>query len=635
MGDLAFLPDFTLLLSFGFAVLAYLTKYELTPAQKFPVDEIYPRDRIESDVSDEENPFMASDYDMLVLYGSQTGTAEKYSLKFCKEMSAKYGLKTKRLDIGDYEYSQLEYLDKVVCFFLATYGEGEPTDTAQEFFAHLNNAKRGKVLKGLKYIVFGLGNRSYTHFNKTAKDLDYGLAKMQAERLGPIGEGDDGARTMEEDYLEWKDNIIQELNVFMNLTEREFKYVPSIKVEEVGDPFPEHKAGSLVAQRLKVVTQRDLMESDDRRCVHLELELPAGSKLSYVTGDHLVMWPQNSTASVEKFLSTFGLLDKRHCRYNFQLIDNLKDAANIPQVVGEIPIDFYIRNYVDINGQCSREMLKTLASFAPTHEVKEELLRLTNDKCLYQCSIIDKQHTISSLLTEISDGQPWTDVPLSFLIETISPLQPRYYSTSSSSVVSPKTLSITCVVDNDRTVASNYLYSFVQPTTQYKSHGQLIPATIQRSTFKLPKNPSTPVIMIGPGTGVAPFRGFIQERYLQYTKDPSSTGPTILFFGCRKSHEDFLYKQELTSYPKEFLSLFTAFSRQTNLKVYVQSKMKEQSNLLRDLIKNQGARIYVCGNATSMAMQTQQAFRDILNDDQDMTYITHLKKLGMYQEDVW
>ncbi|KAA8910945.1 hypothetical protein TRICI_003956 [Trichomonascus ciferrii] len=635
MEDLAFLPDFTLLLSFGFAALAYLTKYELTPTQKFPVDEVYPRDRIESNDTDEGTTDAGADYEILILYGSQTGTAEKLSQRFCKELSIKYGLNTKRMDIGDFEYSQLEFLNKVVCFFLATYGEGEPTDSAQEFFARLNNSKAGKTLKGLKYMVFGLGNRSYTHFNKTAKDLDHGLSRLAAERLGPLGEGDDGARTMEEDYLEWKSTVIHDLKTHMDLTESEFEYVPTVKVEEVGDPFPEHKAGLLKAQRLKVVAQRDLMESGDRKCVHLELEIPPGSKLSYATGDHLMLWPQNSAASVETFLSTFGLLEKRYSRYNFQPIENSRESSNTPQITGEVSLDYYIRHYVDISGMCSREMLKDMASFAPTPEAKDKLLRLTSDKNLYQSTVIDKQHTISSLLNQISDGQSWVKVPLSFLVENVSPLQPRYYSISSSSLISPKTLSITCVVDNDRTVASNYLYSFVQPTSQYKTHGKPIPATIQRSTFKLPKDPSTPVIMIGPGTGVAPFRGFIQERYHQFTKDPTSTGPTILFFGCRNPHEDFLYKEELTSYPKEFLSLFTAFSRQTKQKVYVQSQMKEQSNLLCDLIKTQNARIYVCGNATSMAVQTQHAFRDILNDDQNMEYIARLKKLGRYQEDVW
>lgn len=635
MGELAFLPDFTLLLSLGFAVLAYLTKFELTPVQKFPVDEIYPRDRIESDSGDGQSSEEETDYDMLVLYGSQTGTAEKFSQAFCKQLSAGYGLKTKRMDIGEYEYSQLQYLNKIVCFFLATYGEGEPTDTSQEFLAHLRNAKEDNVLHGLKYIVFGLGNRSYTYFNKAANDLDHGLSKLAAGRIGPLGEGDDGARSMEEDYLEWKDSVIQELKVHMSLVEREFRYVPSIRVEEMNGPFPEHKAGSLRAQRLKVVAQRELMESGDRKCVHLEAEIPADSKLSYVTGDHLVVWPQNSSASVERFLSTFGLLDKRYSRYNFQPFDNSKEKTSILQFTGEVSLDYYIGNYVDINGQCSRELLKSLASFAPTSWSKNELVRLTSDKKLYQSNVIIKQHTLSSLLTHLSNGEPWDKVPLSFLIETVSPLQPRYYSISSSSAVSPKTLSITCVVENDQTVASNYLYSFIQPTTQYNCHDQSIPATIQRSTFKLPKDPSIPIIMIGPGTGIAPFRGFIQERYYQYARDPSSTGPTVLFYGCRRPNEDFLYKQELTSYPKEFLSFFTAFSRQTEQKVYVQSKMKEQSSLLNDLIKNQNARIYVCGNASFMARQTQHAIRDMLNDDQDMTYINRLKKLGRYQEDVW
>lgn len=628
--------DIYLLLSLSLALLAYLTKYELAPKQLYPVDAIYPLSKIEknnsetSDYEDDEN-----NCDIVLLYGSQTGTAEKLSQRLCAELNSRYTLTAVSIDIGEYDFSQFQFSYKTVyCFILATYGEGEPTDNAQGFFNFMNNTSSS--LDSMKYMVFGLGNHTYTYFNQTARDCDHLLSKKKAVRIGPLGEGDDGNRSTEEDYLDWKESILGELKNHLTFEQKPFEYTPQVSIQQLPEPPVEHKSGPHRAQHLTVENCKELMESGDRRCIHMEVNIQ-GSKLSYITGDHLMVWPQNSSRNIEEFLKILGLENKRYQMFNFS---QLSSSGGSLQFSGDTTLDFFIRHYIDINGVCSRETLKNIAVFSPTVEAREKLLQLTEDKEVYRSKVVEKFHNIATVLNEASNNIPWTNIPFSYLVENLSSLQPRYYSISSSSLASPKQLSITAIVEEQSSfkgVTSNYLYDEFLQSSPYQGS---ISGSIQRSSFKLPKNIETPIIMIGPGTGVAPFRGFIHERYEQWKKN-MNIGTTVLFFGCRRSNEDFLYRQEMQQFSTQFLHLFTAFSRENKQKrVYVQNKIKEHADFLCELIK-QDARIYVCGNASEMAAQVESTFSDIFSEKLSMSpsksiaYIDHLRKSGRYHEDVW
>ncbi|KAG1066538.1 hypothetical protein G6F42_026643 [Rhizopus arrhizus] len=169
-----------------------------------------------------------------------------------------------------------------------------------------------------------------------------------------------------------------------------------------------------------------------------------------------------------------------------------------------------------------------------------------------------------------------------------------------------------------------------------------VPVHVRRSQFKLPRNPTVPVIMVGPGTGVAPFRGFVRERALQ-KKEGKPIGPTILYFGCRNSAEDFLYEEE---WPELFETLgessriITAFSRETAQKVYVQHRLMENGPEMWDLLEK-GAYVYVCGDAKVMARDVNQTFVRFaqqfggLEEEKAQDYIKNLRNTGRYQEDVW
>lgn len=641
---------------------------------------------------------------MVVFYGSQTGTAEDYASRLAKEASQRFGLKTMTADVDDFDFENLDEFpeDMIIAFVMATYGEGEPTDNAVNFYEFITSpdvefSKQESIeeapLKNVHYVVFGLGNSTYEHFNSVGKTLDSTLEKLGATRVGPYGQGDDGLGTMEEDYLAWKDDMFPVLKAAKNLTEHEAVYEPSIEIiditelthenEEVylGEVNKAHLDKSPVApynatnpHLARVVEARELFQSESRNCVHLELEVDP--EVKYTTGDHLAFWPQNSNQEVERFLTILSLADKSHDVIDVKTLD---PTAKVPFPV-PTTYDTVVRYYLEINGAVSRQFLSSIAAFAPSEEVRAEVLKLGSDKAGFAARVTQRMLNIGQLLSELSAGQKWEKVPFAFIVESIQHLQPRYYSISSSSMVDKQRVSITAVVESIRPdasvehelkgVATNYildikhafsktpnrdpLYMIAGPRGNFTKDGQFhVPVHVRHSNFKLPSNPKKPIIMVGPGTGVAPFRGFIHERAVMAAKG-TPVGKAILFFGCRTEDEDNLYAEEWKKHSgnqtnddiegpfneSNFLNVVTAFSRQGKEKVYVQHRMLENAELIDKLLKN-GAYFYVCGDANRMAREVQQTLAKIISEQRGMDiakaedFVKSMKTQNAYQEDVW
>ncbi|KAJ6133855.1 hypothetical protein N7523_000177 [Penicillium sp. IBT 18751x] len=628
----------------------------------------------------------------VIFYGSQTGTAEDYASRLAKEGSQRFGLKTMVADIEDYDYENLDTFpdDKVAFFVLATYGEGEPTDNAVEFYQFLTGddvafesgaTADDKPLSSLKYVTFGLGNNTYEHYNAMVRQVDAALTKLGAKRIGTAGEGDDGAGTMEEDFLAWKEPMWTALSEAMNLQERESVYEPVFSVFEdeeaspedetvyLGEPTAAHREGRAKGPFsahnpfiAPIVESRELFTVKDRNCLHMEISI-AGSNLSYQTGDHIAIWPTNAGAEVDRFLEVFGLADKRHSVINIKGIDV---TAKVP-IPTPTTYDAAVRYYMEVCAPVSRQFVSTLAAFAPDDASKNEIVRLGADKDYFHEKITNQCFNIGQALQSIT-SKPFSAVPFSLLIEGLNKLQPRYYSISSSSMVQKDKISITAVVESVRLpgashfvkgVTTNYLlalkqkqngdpnpdphgltYSITGPRNQYD--GIHVPVHVRHSNFKLPSDPSKPIIMVGPGTGVAPFRGFIQERAALAAKG-EKVGTTVLFFGCRKRDEDFIYSDEFQTYQEQMgdaLKIITAFSREGSQKVYVQHRLKENAELVSDLLK-QKANFYVCGDAANMAREVNLVLGHIIAEQRGMPaekgdeMVKHMRSSGSYQEDVW
>lgn len=651
-----------------------------------------------------------NDKDVIIFYGSQTGTAEDYASRLAKEASAVYGLKTMTASLEDYDFENLDAVPegKVVGFVVATYGEGEPTDSAFQFYEFLTGEdvefSGGSSLGNLKYVVFGLGNSTYEHYNAVGRKINTTLESLGAKRIGLYGEGDDGSGTMEEDYLAWKDELFQVWKELEGLEEHEAVYEPVLDVFEVkdlegakvyeGEPNKAHLEGTIKAPYsvtnpyiAPISDSHELFNSADRNCIHLELDI-SDSGLKYTTGDHLALLAPNSNEEVDRFLAVFGLKSKRSSVIDVKILD---PTAKVPYPT-PTTYDAVVRYHLEINGPVSRQFLFSIAPFAPSEEAKKTAQRLGSSKEDFHKEVSLLYLNIAQVLSSISNGEPWTDVPFSFITESINHLIPRYYSISSSSKETPGTISITAVVESIKPkgsdnilkgVATNYILDLEHavngtvnkdPTAVHYAvagprgalDGKNVYAYVRHSNFKVPSNPKKPIIMIGPGTGVAPFRGFVHER-AHLAAQGAPVGPALLFFGCRNSSEDFLYKDEWAKYSKEtpadllsfikaqaeedadkkkyldgssFLKLVTAFSRESSEKVYVQHRLEENGALVNALLK-QGAFFYVCGDAMRMARDVQASLVRIISKERGISaakaedIVKNMRTQNLYQEDVW
>lgn len=618
----------------------------------------------------------------IVFYGSQTGTAERYAHHFSREALEKFGLGCITADLDNYDFVDIPKLSEkhLVVFILATYGEGDPTDNAIAFQQHLESSAMPSVLSDFCYSAFGLGSSSYTHYNAVIRRLDHHLSSRAAQRIGCLGLGDDGKGTLDEDFTAWITSTLPLVASHFMLAEIPRVYRPAFEVKEshttedrhvfLGEPNKAQLYGRLqgpfVSQNplpASITQARELFSSKDRNCLHMELDA-SGTTMSYDTGDHLAVLPVNSDFQVDLFLGVFGFSSNRHTVIHVAPAESDRKSP-IPSIT---TYDAAARYYLEISGKVSRQALERLSDFATSDKVRCNLRELAADKDRFAIDVTAKQRTISDLLSSLSVTQRPTAVieaPFSVLLEIIPKLKPRHYSISSSSLVSKKVISITAVVDRKedlanhisfRGVSTAYLsaikdrHNAVSSTThalQTQRHTATVSSPlvwVRRSKFHPPFDPSTPIIMIGPGTGVAPFRGFIHERIHQHDRG-RTIGRTILFYGCRNASEDYLYRDEWQNAKtanrmgQGVFDIFTAFSRQPGQpKQYVQDMITERPRAeeIRHLLRNCNARIYICGNAARMAKDVTKALEVVLSEGTSGgKFIEQLKSEGRWSEDVW
>jgi NADPH-ferrihemoprotein reductase len=366
------------------------------------------------------------------------------------------------------------------------------------------------------------------------------------------------------------------------------------------------------------------------------------SGLTYQTGDHLAIWPTNSDGEVDRLFKVLGIEEKR----NMVLKVTSSDPTTKIPVPTPTTYDAILRYYLEICGPVSRQSLATLAQFAPSEAAKTEMTRLGNDKDAFYEAVASHCFNIGQTMEIVSQGAPWTAVPFSFVLETFNHMVPRYYSISSSSVVYPDTAHVTAVVEARPTgrgeeeilygVTTNYLLAL-----KSRQHGELhphphgisyaiegprnlhdgihVPAHTRHSNFKLPSDPRKPIIMVGPGTGVAPFRAFVQER-AKLMEEGQEIGKMLLFFGCRRRDEDFLYRDEFEEFERKLgdkFEMVKAFSREQTHKVYVQDKMRDYSKEVNKLLE-EGAYFYICGDAANMARAVNTVLGEIIEQERGL-----------------
>ncbi|XP_011496743.1 PREDICTED: NADPH--cytochrome P450 reductase isoform X2 [Ceratosolen solmsi marchali] len=609
-----------------------------------------------------ENSFIkklqTSGRSLVVFYGSQTGTAEEFAGRLAKE-GIRYKLKGMVADPEECDMEELINLKTInkslAIFCLATYGEGDPTDNAMEFVEWLKNGDAD--LNGLNYAVFGLGNKTYEHYNEIAIYVDHRLEQLGANRVYECGLGDDDAN-IEDDFITWKDKFWPAVCEYFNIegagedvSIRQYKLT-----EHVDIPVEKVYSGEIARlhafknQRAPfdaknpflapVKINRELHgSSSNRSCMHIEFDID-GSKMRYESGDHLAVYPVNNSNLVNKI----GEI----CNIDLDTIFTLTNTDEESTKKHPFPCPCTYRtaltHYLDITSNPRTHILKELAEYASDPNDKERLRQMSSTtaegKSLFQQWVIQENRNIVHILEDIPSLKPALD----HLCELLPRLQCRYYSISSSPKLHPSEIHITAVVVEYPTPTGR-INRGVTTTWLKEKHPSdppcLVPIFVRKSQFRLPSRTTTPIIMVGPGTGLAPFRAFIQERDVA-KKEGKDVGDTILYFGCRKREEDFLYREELQQYVDNgSLTLHTAFSREQENKVYVTHLLeKNKEELWRVIGKNNG-HIYVCGDARNMARDVHNILLKVVMEKGNMSelqaadYIKKMDSQKRYSSDVW
>ncbi|XP_071447149.1 NADPH--cytochrome P450 reductase [Hetaerina americana] len=635
---------------------------------------------------------------LVVFYGSQTGTAEEFAGRLAKE-GTRYRLKGMVADPEECDMEELTSLKEIensmAIFCLATYGEGDPTDNAQEFFEWLQNGDCD--LSGLNYAVFGLGNKTYEHYNEMAKYVDRRLEELGGTRVFELGLGDDDAN-IEDDFITWKDRLWPTVCEFFGLdssgagvdgeaTLRQYKLTvrPDVPLDRIytGEVARLH---SLTNQRppydaknpyvSKVIAHRELHKGGDRSCMHIEFDIE-GSKMRYDAGDHVAVYPTNDETLVEA-IGGMLLSDKDG---GLDIVFTLTNVDEESSKRHPFPCPCSYRtalmHYIDITSNPRTHIIKELVEYTKDPEEREKLQLMSSTspegKQLYNEWVIQDNRNIVHILQDLPSCRP----PIDHLCELLPRMQARYYSISSSPKVHPNAIHVTAVLVQYETptgrinkgVATSWLskkmptveangtpviptpnMEVVEPTGSkveeaivkaIANPNSTVPIYVRKSQFRLPSRSTTPVIMIGPGTGLAPFRGFIQER--NFAKEEGKpVGETVLYFGCRKKDEDFIYEDELSKYVKNgVLKMHVAFSRDGPEKVYVTHLLQQNADEVWRIVGEGNGHLYVCGDARNMARDVHDIVLKIveskgnLTAEQALAYVKRMEAQKRYSADVW
>ncbi|PGG78695.1 NADPH--cytochrome reductase [Bacillus toyonensis] len=565
---------------------------------------------------------------LLVLYGSNMGTSEGIARELVDiALSKGFAAQAASLD------SHAGNLPKkgVVLIISASYN-GNPPDNAKKFVEWLEKASEHEV-KGVHYAVFGCGDKSWaTTYQKVPFFIDEQLAIKGAERLTERGEGD-ASDDFEEAYEEWREQLWNDVADYFNLDIKgnetsastlSFEYVGSGAIATLTKV---HSTFTAQVDKNKELQQ----PCSGRSTRHLEISLP--SNVTYKEGDHLGVIPINYPELVNRVLTRFQLNGSHFIR----LTSDNKKLVHLP--LGRTVSINELLQFVELQEPVTRHQLRAMAAktVCPPHKIELEALL---EKHVYKEQVLSRRLTMLELL----ERYPACEMEFSNFIELLPALRPRYYSISSSPRVNDQKLSITVGVVEDNAWSGNGKYRGIASTylAQLKE-GDSITCFISNSQsgFELPKNPKTPIIMVGPGTGIAPFRGFLQARKSMKING-ESLGEAHLYFGCRSPQEDYLYQEELEQTQKEgIMVLHTAFSRMKHQpKIYVQHLIKQDAEKVINLL-NQGAHLYICGDGRKMAPDLEntliKCYANIHNvsEQQASAWLQQLEENLYYSKDVW
>jgi len=538
--------------------------------------------------------------ELMVLFGSESGNAENLADKTAKT-AAKAGFKAKVVSMGDIKPAKLKGVENLLVL-VSTWGEGDPPENAIEFVEAFMSDQAPR-LEGTRFSVLGLGDTSYEHFCKMGIDIDARLETLGAQR---VFDRKDCDVDFDDDFAVWQVGAIAALSALTTPTMNSSSAIPTQLVTPVKysrkNPFP-----AKLKERILLNGRGSAKET-----IHLEFSLE-GSGLKYETGDALAVIPHNAPDVVSSILKTTKL--DGHSKVN------LKD--------GEYTLKDALTRMLDVTA-ISLPVLKRYNEIAKDSKL-ETLLDPANKEQL-------QNYIQGREIIDVLEDFPTKHLTADTLAGIMRKLPPRLYSIASSPKVYSDEVHLTVGVVRYETngrkrkgVCSSFLADGIEEDSTVDVF------VTPNKHFKVPANPEASLIMVGPGTGIAPFRAFIQERQATEAK-----GKNWLIFGDQHYLTDFLYQTEWQDYLKDgvLTKLDVAFSRDQKKKVYVQDRMRENSKELYKWLQ-EGASFCVCGDASRMAHDVDKALHDVIAQEGDLSeeaaaeYVKQLKAEKRYVRDVY
>lgn len=539
--------------------------------------------------------------DVTVLYGSQTGNSEGLAKKTAQHLEDK-GFQVTLSSMSDFKPNNLKKINNLLVI-VSTHGEGDPPDNALSFHEYVHG-RRAPKLDHLSFSVLSLGDSSYEFFCQTGKEFDERFEELGGTRLFDRVDCD---LDYDEPFSEWLQGVAS------SLSEGEAVSLPQESAGANNQAVSEYsRTNPFYAEVLENINLNGRGSNKETR--HLELSLE-GSGLVYEPGDSLGIYPTNDPALVDELIQTCGW--------------NAEESVTVHKNGDTLPLKEALTSHFEIT-VLTKPLLQKIAALTKSESL-HALLEEGNEEKL-------KEYIAGRDLVDAArDFGPFEGTAAEFT-SILRKIPARLYSIASSLKANDEEVHLTIgAVRYDahgrerQGVCSILCAERLQP-------GDTLPVYIQHNqNFKLPQDPDTPIIMVGPGTGIAPFRSFMQER-----EEMGANGKSWLFFGDQHFVTDFLYQTEWQKWLKDgvLTKMDVAFSRDTEEKVYVQHQMKKQSKELFEWLE-QGAYVYICGDEKHMAHDVHNTLLSIIQEEGAMSkekaesYLANLQQQKRYQRDVY
>lgn len=574
------------------------------------------------------------DTKLTVLFGSNLGTTENLAREIASAGDLN-GFDTTLAPLDEYTANLPR--EGAVIIASASYNGAAP-DNAARFIDWLATAAATEVA-GVRFMVFGCGNRDWAStYQDIPRTIDDRLSELGATRLGD---------RIEADAREGIDGIFQQwLEEAWPILGRAFELDIDFDAPIVKPPLYDVTVSHSVTANpvattagaipMTVVENRELQNSEQsgRSTRHIVLKLP--ENMDYEPGDHLCVVGRNSAKQVDRALARFGFDEGSY----IQVAVNGGRRSPFPSG-STFSVKHLAEAYGELQAVASQNDIATMLSHTrcPNTRGQLEALANTSDSTLYRSEVFVKRKSILDLLEEF----PACELPFAIYMEMIPWMSPRYYSISSSNKAKPGQVSISVGVVEGPAYSGNGMYEGVCSTSLRDTPpGETVQAVIKKPTnqFRMPTDPTVPIVMIGPGTGVAPFIGFIQERSVLQAQG-TELGAAHLFFGCRHPDQDFIYRRELEeAHSAKIIQLHTAFSRLTDQRDYVQDSIKKNWSSLWPLLRD-NAVIYICGDGAMMEPDVKNTLIQLYMEQsntalaQGQAWMEQLTDEGRYVLDVW